>query len=395
MLHAVPLSLFLLCFLSAIPLVFIMGDDEHRARLQRNLRHAGSASQDLAIRHGRALPPPLPTSDIDHDFREQQDDLLQQFSNHYAPYEGFDLLVSTFEKTVDGTVRATFRDGHRLAVVDENAVKLKVGLTFLPGADTPSVNQLEMMSMTQTTPDQRDPAWRVTTAGALLFNTTVHDDMTISFADNTAAVVRANRKRVSGDGPFTDPNVGSRALAVRKTVDRIVTIDSDNVKLVNELHSEKWDLEAVLVEVDQASLMDLISNYQKVIRKGGPDLPTTEIVCYYPCCILTLTIADRIARCNDRGCSSSLHSQPGALPYDHSSPDRCFKEHQIWCRRWYDVQDSDYFGWYQEHHTSQLLLLQLTSPRQSRKRYYRKAEDPFGSSAPLLSNACAPTFSPE
>ncbi|RMZ77816.1 hypothetical protein DV737_g4147, partial [Chaetothyriales sp. CBS 132003] len=232
-------------------------------------------THELAHRHHTALPPPAAV-DFDHEFRDRQDELLQQLTNHYAPYEGLDLLVSTFEQTVDGSVQATFRDGRRLPDVEENAIKPKVGLTFLPGADTPQVNALEEMLMTQLTPDQKDSAWRVTTAGALLFNTTVHKDMTISFSDNTAAVVAATRKRLSDDGPLSDPNISSKALSLRRTTDRIVTIDSDQVKLVNDLHSEKWDLEAVLVEVDQTALMDLISNYQRVITRGGPDLPTTE-----------------------------------------------------------------------------------------------------------------------
>jgi hypothetical protein len=162
--------------------------------------------------------------------------------------------------------------------VDDHAIKPKIGLTFLPGADTPQVNAQEELSMTQQTPEQRDPQWRLTTAGALLLHTTVHKDMTISFTDNTAAVISNTRKRLSSDGPFTDPNISPKALALRKNADRVVTIDSDNVKLVSDLRQEKWDLEAVLVEVDQAALMDLISNYQRVITRGGPDLPMTETV---------------------------------------------------------------------------------------------------------------------
>jgi hypothetical protein len=68
--------------------------------------------------------------------------------NHYAPYEGYDLLIKTFEKTVNCSVKATFQDGTRLAEIREEAVKPKTGLTFLPGADTPQVNQMEEIQMT-------------------------------------------------------------------------------------------------------------------------------------------------------------------------------------------------------------------------------------------------------
>lgn len=214
----------------------------------------------------------------DSEFRTQQEDLLEQLTKHYSPYEGYDSLISTFEKTVSGSVQATFQDGTRLAYLNADAIKPKVGLTFLAGADTPQVNQLEELSMTQHTPDQKDASWRVMTAGALLVNFTVRKDMTISFSDRTAAVVHAYRKRIGSDGPFMDPNVSPKALAVRRSADRYITIDSRNVSLVSDLNTDNWDLEGLLIEVDASSLMDLISNYQRVINRGGPDLPTAETV---------------------------------------------------------------------------------------------------------------------
>lgn len=231
---------------------------------------------------GSHLLPPTPhdlQQQQDSEFRSQQEDLLEQLTKHYSPYEGYDSLISTFEQTFNGSVQATFQDGTRLPQIREDAIRPKVGLTFLAGADTPQVNQLEELSMTQHTPDQKDASWRVMTAGALLVNFTVRKDMTISFVDNTAAVVHAYRKRVGGDGPFSDPNISPKALTIRRTADRLITIDSRDVRIVSDLSSDNWDLEGLLIEVDSSSLMDLISNYQRVINRGGPDLPTAETVC--------------------------------------------------------------------------------------------------------------------
>jgi hypothetical protein len=130
--------------------------------------------------------------------------------------------------------------------------------------------------MTDEMPDQKLALWRLHTAGALLTNFSVRKDMTVHAVDNTAAVVDAYRRRQSGEGLFVDPSVPSRALSHRRKPDRLVTIDSDNVHIVRDLSNKKWDLEAVLIEVDQSSLMSLISNYQQVIRRGGPDLPMAE-----------------------------------------------------------------------------------------------------------------------
>jgi hypothetical protein len=253
-----------------------MGESWQDSREYQNM--ASAPSSDLTVQ--RPSNPSL--QDLqqrqDSDFRTQQDDLLEQLTTHYSPYEGYDSLVSTFEKTVHGSVQATFQDGTRLAWVNEDAIKPKVGLTFLAGADTPQVNQLEELSMTQHVPEQKDASWRVMTAGALLVNSTVRKDMTISFTDRTAEVVHAYRKRTGSTGSFIDPNISPKALAVRRSVDRYVTIDSKNVSLVSDLGSDHWDLEGLLIEVDSSSLMDLISNYQRVISRGGPDLPTAETV---------------------------------------------------------------------------------------------------------------------
>ena len=137
---------------------------------------------DLALRPARSSHPLPPTpQDLqqqqDVEFRSQQEDLLEQLTKHYYPYEGYDSLISTFEKTVNGSVQATFQDGTRLAMVREDAVKPKFGITFLMRTDSLQVNQMEELSMTQHTPDQKDASWRVMTAGALLVNFTVqrHD----------------------------------------------------------------------------------------------------------------------------------------------------------------------------------------------------------------------------
>jgi len=211
--------------------------------------------------------------------QDQQDDILERLANHYSPIEGYDSLVKAFEKSHQGTVRASFRDGIRLAEVADDAVRPKIGITFLAGADTPQVNQMEQIQMSQREPDQKDASWRVNTAGTLLRNLDVDKDMSITFTDVTPSVVASVRRRQSAEGPFIESSsAGSKAVAIRHAHDRIVTIDSKHVKMVNDLASEKWDLEGLLVEVDQSSLMSLIFNYRQIIHRGGANLPCAETV---------------------------------------------------------------------------------------------------------------------
>lgn len=216
------------------------------------------------------------------DIHDQQDDLLDRLAGHYTPFEGYDLLVKAFEKTVRGNLRASFQDGIRLAEVVDGTITPKVGITFLAGADTPQVNQMEQISMSRLEPDQKDASWRVNTAGALLKNFEVDKSMSIIFTDNTPAVVAAARQRGNASGPFVESTSPSnqRALAIRTPTDRIVTIDSENVKIVNALSRENWDLEGLLIEVDQSSLMAVILNYRQIIQRGGANLPGGETVRY-------------------------------------------------------------------------------------------------------------------
>ncbi|EXJ77115.1 hypothetical protein A1O3_10273 [Capronia epimyces CBS 606.96] len=226
-----------------------------------------------------SLTSPQLTGAQHYDIQDQQDDLLERLAGHYSPFEGYDLLVKAFEKTVKGNLRASFKDGIRLAEVDDEAIRPKIGITFLPGADTPQVNQMEQIQMTNLEPDQKDASWRVNTAGALLKNFDVDKSMSIIFTDNTPAVVASARQRMNATGPFIEPSTSSqRAVAVRQPHDRMVTIDSDNVKIVNTLSSEKWDLEGLLVEVDQSSLMAVILNYRQIINRGGSNLPCGETI---------------------------------------------------------------------------------------------------------------------
>lgn len=213
----------------------------------------------------------------EYGIRDQEDDILERLATHYEPLEGHDLLVRAFERTITGTVRASYRDGVRIHEVVDQAIQPKFGITFLPGADSPQVNQMEEIGMSETKPDQKDSAWRVSSAGALLMDFDVGKDGLISFRDLTPNIVVSARRRCGLENESHNRS-SSKALAIRNHYDRIVTIDSNNVKIVNDLATEPWDLDALLVEVDQSSLMALLLNYRQIINNRGQNLPYLETV---------------------------------------------------------------------------------------------------------------------
>jgi hypothetical protein len=213
--------------------------------------------------------------------------IYEELAEKMHPSEDLELVVRGFEKRVDEKVRATFFDGIRAREVSPGAVEPKIGMTFMAGADKSQVTQLEQMGMAQRQPEQKDAAWRVNTAGTLLLNYEVEKDLSFRQTDNTATLVQNVRdRRVFEDGPMFHPSNPQRALATQKTrEDRTVTIDSDNVEIVDSFAPGDWDLESTLIELDGQSLIGLIVNYRHLIHRGGPALTSEETVGLSPSCM--------------------------------------------------------------------------------------------------------------
>jgi hypothetical protein len=206
--------------------------------------------------------------------------IYEELAEKMHAYETLEIVMRGFEKRVDEKVRATFFDGIRAREASPSAVEPKIAMTFMAGADLPQVTQREQIQMTQRQPDQKDAAWRVNTAGTLLMNYEVEKDLSVIQTDNTATVVKNARDRRTSEGSAVlQANNPQRALASpRSREDRTVTIDSDNVEIVNDFTAGKWDLESTLIEVDGQSLIGLIVNYRHLIHRGGPALTSEETV---------------------------------------------------------------------------------------------------------------------
>ena len=219
-------------------------------------------------------------SQRDLGLQHSKERIYEDLANKQFPLEESALIVRQFEKSEDGNVRATYFNGVRSQEVSDNAVEPKVGLTFMAGADTPQVNRMEQIGMTQSQPDQKTAMWRVNTAGALLRNFDVDKDLSVIQSDNTSAVIgKARERRAFEESPYVpSTRRSSSALTTQRREDRTVTIDSDNVQIVNDLSTGKWDLESTLIEVDGSSLTALIVNYRHLISSGGPVLSFGDTV---------------------------------------------------------------------------------------------------------------------
>ncbi|KAI9774145.1 MAG: hypothetical protein M1840_005238 [Geoglossum simile] len=211
---------------------------------------------------------------IPYDDRERfhmKDLIYEEIANRHFPPE--ELMLKVMEKRADERVKMTFVNGRRTPEVSDSAPVAKVGITFMAGADEPLVNQMEEIGMGGRGPNQKDAKWRVHTAGSLLNEFKVDPDLSIVQSDKTAKVAaraRARTRSHSSGGPSSFPSPTTLSLTSRD--DSLVTIDSDDVHIVDDLSGDEWDLQSTLIEVDGSSLMSLIFNYRDLIYCNGPAL---------------------------------------------------------------------------------------------------------------------------
>lgn len=184
--------------------------------------------------------------------------------------EDSEFLMRKLGKGADNRLRRTYIKGVDSQELIDTVVVATVGITFLPGADKPQVNRTEQEEMTGREATPKDSAWRVNTAGLLLSHFEVTPDLEAIKTDQTERVVERIRARLGKSDTHSDraEETYPRGLPGRSC--DAVTIDSEYVRIVNDLRAGEWDLEATLIEVDGISLTNLIISGRHLIAQGHP-----------------------------------------------------------------------------------------------------------------------------
>ena len=209
-----------------------------------------------------------------HGALKAKSDAYTDYNNKSLAPDQTDFMIKKLEKQADPRLRRTYANGLPLEEVIDSAPVLTVGLKFLPGADKPQVNRTEQFNMEGKEADQKDAHWRVATAGSLLSQFNVSQDLQITQTDQTASIIaRAKYQAQERDRRSSDSR---KVLLMRKRYPDTVTIDSERVNIVKDLRNGQWDLRGLLVEVDWSSLWDLMINYRNLIAKGGPEMTFEE-----------------------------------------------------------------------------------------------------------------------
>jgi hypothetical protein len=203
--------------------------------------------------------------------------LYEELAIVQAPRDEFEISVKDLEKRADEQFTATFVDGQQISNVLDRAIVLDVEITFMSGADASKVNRMEQAGMTDERPDQKTARWRVNTAGTLLSDFNVGQDLSIVRTDRTSEYVAAARAK--GREPYSiTPGSSNQSLARIHKEDKSATIDSERVCIVNTLSDPPTDVQSTLIEVDGKPLLALIFNCRDLIFRVGPQLGTEDTV---------------------------------------------------------------------------------------------------------------------
>lgn len=123
--------------------------------------------------------------------------IIEDIFNKTMPPEETDMMIRRLEKRADSRQQRSYVAGEPMAEVQPHAVVLNVGFTFLTGADKPQVTRCEERDMAGGKPDQKDASWRVNTAGALLTQVDISEDLAVVQNDQTAMIAKHANHRVA------------------------------------------------------------------------------------------------------------------------------------------------------------------------------------------------------
>ena len=251
--------------------------------------HYGVRSDDAPIDDRRVTA--LSSLSLDDEGASQaRVEYLDAVTYKVGSLENTEQILNRLRRADETHVRQTFAYGMQIqsAPGRESAV-VRVGIDFLPGSNRPEVTRLEQDLYDKRPPDQRSAEWRVGTARTLLSNFAINADMSISSEDMSMQIAnestrrasyrKLHRKRDHSRNPSrmsSSSSGDSNRLSKRTHEKKYIVIDSNYVKLVNDLRNGSWDVEATLIEVDEKALLDVMINCRNLIQKRGPEMTNSE-----------------------------------------------------------------------------------------------------------------------
>jgi hypothetical protein len=131
------------------------------------------------------------------------------------------------------------------------------------------VNKLENSILNKDSAVHKSQRWKTLTAGNLLLELEVQNNLGIKLVDQTATVLADYRDRQRNHRSAAAAAGGIKDLMTNSDGEA-VNISSKNVTLLNEFSEQKkYDFESTCIEVDGISLLNLIYNFRDLLSKQG------------------------------------------------------------------------------------------------------------------------------
>ena len=180
-------------------------------------------------------------------------------------------------RTPNAPFRKSFRAGSPLDKIAEDAPLIRIGVTFMGGADKPTVVDAELQRLQNIGTLDRTPEWKVYTGGSLLKRMDIGGNMEYRLRDDSAVIINAYQARTAGTAARSEWS-HSRAVSRITDHDLTLTIDSARVDLLHALPPDpyRYDLVCTLIEVDMFSMQSLMENHRRIVRDGGRTLSTQQ-----------------------------------------------------------------------------------------------------------------------
>ena len=273
-----------------------------------------------------------------------------------------------FERDPDQPLKKSYRSGILLGSVDQNAPVLNIAMTFMAGADKPTVAKAEMSKISDLEPPQKSHEWRMFTAATLLQRFEIGTDLSIQKKDNSHEIMIAYKERKGqirspGSSMYNEPirslltkNAPDMddpmALIKRNPHDHTLTIDSDRVKLMHGLPTDgHFDIACTLIEIDMFSMRDLMTNYRTIVQDGGRNIAAKEVVQildvsgrgeqYHdsplprkcpnsPETIFIMQLLSTLCLGHDQRCTAFVHTKPEIIPNVNEGNDCSIDKYSLW-----------------------------------------------------------------
>jgi hypothetical protein len=174
-------------------------------------------------------------------------------------------ILRDLSATTDEEICQTYENGELLTDWDKDAEIVDIAIHYIQGSNLADVIRIENSESSNQAPIEKPPSWLALTAGNLLKEPEVQQNLSIKWIDITEQVLKAHRENAR-----SKPGNSSLNNILRSSPDNKVNINSSHVSIVNAVSdTNSYDHLSHCIELDGNSLISLIYNFRDLLTRNG------------------------------------------------------------------------------------------------------------------------------